>query len=317
MNNNRFRAYKFTVKNYTTDDINYLKDNINFEYLAFYKERQTLYGCIRFFNQKREHIVSHLMRNARITPMNPTDYNTYKLRVRAKKGYEEFSKTHQTKDEIIEMQQQLLKQKDELINEFKLSEEEQIKKITEICMNLVKSLPPPPAQTVKQKFNLNFFLNEQCKDAINIIDFVKGIHIDMKDFLLYGKLGYSEAVSHIFQKEMEKIELTRRPMHCTDLKREILYVRNNDQWQNDESKEITDQAIETLSHRNYMQMSRWKEENPDYIESPEKYRSYLMLMKELIGGSSDREQESNLKKIIKNIAAFTLINKDKETKVSL
>jgi hypothetical protein len=309
---NRHRTYKFTIKKYTTDDTSYLKDNINYEYLSFYTDKQTLYGCIRFFNQKREHIVTHLMRNAKVVPMKLTEYNSYKTKIREKTGLEEYTNVRQTKDDIIEMQQQLLRQKDEIINEFKLSEEEQIKKITEICMNLVKNLPPPPAQTVKQKFNLNFFLNEQCKDAINIIDFVKGIHLDMKDFLLYGKLGYSEAISHIFKKEMEKIDLTKRPLHCTDLKREILYVRNNNQWQNDETKEITDQAIETLSNRNYVQMVRWKEENPDYTSSPEKYNDYLMLTKELIGGCSNHEQETNLKRIIKNIASFTLINKGKD-----
>jgi hypothetical protein len=306
---NRYRTYKFTLRKYTPEDESYLKENINFEYLAFYKERQTLYGCIRFFNQKREHIVAHLMRNAKITPIKISEYNSYKIKIREKNDHEEYSKVCQTKDDIIEMQQQLIRQKDEIINEFKMSEEEQIKKITEICMNLVKNLPPP-AQTVKQKFNLNFFLNEQCKDAINIIDFVKGIHLDMKDFLLYGKLGYSEAISHIFKKEMEKIELTKRPLHCTDIKRETLYVRNNNQWLNDETKEITDNAIETLSNRNYIQMIRWKDENPDYAESPEKYNNYLMLMKELIGGCNDHEQEANFKRIVKNIAAFTFVNKE-------
>ena len=154
----------------------------------------------------------------------------------------------------------------------------------------------------------------QPKDAINIIDFVKGIHLDMKDFLLYGKLGYSEAISHIFKKEMEKIDLTKRPLHCTDIKRETLYVRNNNQWQNDETKEITDNAIETLSNRNYIQMIRWKDENPDYAESPEKYSNYLMLMKELIGGRSDHEQDMNLKRIVKNIATFAFVDKEQLAK---
>jgi len=89
---NRSRTYKFTIKKYTTDDVNYLKDNINYEYLSFYKERQILYGCIRFYNQKREHIVAHLMRNAKIVPMKTTEYNNYKIKIREKTEYEEFSK---------------------------------------------------------------------------------------------------------------------------------------------------------------------------------------------------------------------------------
>lgn len=310
MNPPRHRTYKFVLKNISEENINYIKNDINYEYLIFYIERQAMRGCIRFYNQKQENTVTYMMKNAKLTPVKASELNKFTLQCYKKQGYTEISRPKQNKDEIIEMQQRIIQQKDDIINEIKVSEEEQIKKITEICVNLVKSLPPPPPQTVKQKFNLNFFLNEQCKDAINIIDFVKGIHLDMKDFLLYGKLGYSEAISHIFKKEMEKIELTKRPLHCTDIKRETLYVRNNNQWLNDETKEITDNAIETLSNRNYIQMIRWKDENPDYAESPEKYNNYLMLMKELIGGCNDHEQEANFKRIVKNIAAFTFVNKE-------
>ena len=109
---NRYRTYKFTIKKYTTDDVNYLKDNINYEYLSFYRERQTLYGCIHFYNQKREHVVTHLMRNAKVVPMKIAEYNSYKTKIREKTGSEEFTKVTQTKDDIIEMQQQLLRQKD-------------------------------------------------------------------------------------------------------------------------------------------------------------------------------------------------------------
>lgn len=307
MNPPRHRTYKFVLKNSSEEDINYIKNDINYEYLIFYIERHTMRGCIRFYNQKQENTVAYMMKNAELTPLKASELNKFTLQCYKKRGYTEISRPKQNKDEIIEMQQRIIQQKDDIINEIKVSEEEQIKKITEICVNLVKSLPPPPPQTVKQKFNLNFFLNEQCKDAINIIDFVKGIHLDMKDFLMYGKLEYSEAISQIFQKEMEKIDLTKRPMHCTDVKRETLYVRNNNQWQNDETKEITDKAIDVLSNRNYVQMIQWKKENPDYMSNPEKYRSYLVMAKHMIGGSSDHEQATNLKRIIKNIAAFTFV----------
>lgn len=297
----RHRTYQFTLSKDKTSEIESLRKNISFEYLSYYIENDTLFGCIRFHNQRPESVVKEILKN--VESVTYTSMNDYKNKTRYNIDLKEFTKTRQTKDDIIEMQQKI-------ISDLKSSEEDQIKKFTEICMNVVKSMPPTPQLTVKQKFNLNFFLNEQCKDAINIIDFVKGIHVDMKDFLLYGKLGYSGAISQIFQKEMEKIDFTKRPMHCTDLKRETLYVRNNNQWQNDESKEITDKAIEVLSNRNYLQIRQWKEDNPDYLSSPEKYSYYLALSKELIGGSSDREQESNLKRIIKNIAAFTLVNKD-------
>ena len=163
---------------------------------------------------------------------------------------------------------------------------------------------------IKNKFNLNFFLNEQCKDAINLIDFVKGIQLELNDMTLHNKVGYADAISTIFNKELNKMELTKRPVHCTDLKREVIYVKDDGKWCNDETHEIADKAITILSTRNYLQMKKWKEENPNYLTNSEKNVEYIKLTKNLMGGSTDQEQDANSKKIIKSIAKTTHLDKE-------
>ena len=132
----------------------------------------------------------------------------------------------------------------------------------------------------------------------------------MEDLLLHSKLGYADAISEIFNKEINKLDLTMRPMHCTDAKREIIYVKNENKWQCDEANAIAEKAIETLSNRNYWQIRQWKEENPDYNSNPKKNLEYIKLVKNLVGGSSDQEQDLNTRKIIKNIIKNSQLDKE-------
>ena len=164
--------------------------------------------------------------------------------------------------------------------------------------------------TVNNKFNLNFFLNEQCKDAINLVDFAKSIQIKLEDVLLYKKLGHVQAVSEIFDRAYNNLDLNLRPMHCTDVKREILYVRNDDKWINDETKELSERAIEIISNNSFRELTLWKEANPDYMMNEDKKQEYIMILKHLMGGSTDKELDENAKKIIKNFSKSTHIVKD-------
>ena len=164
--------------------------------------------------------------------------------------------------------------------------------------------------TNNTKFNLNFFLNEQCKDAMNLVDFAKSIKIKLEDIMLYKKIGHAEAVSQIFDNAYKNMDLKMRPMHCTDVKRETLYIRSEDKWINDETKELSEKAIDIISNNSFRQIKQWKEANPDYMTNEEKKQEYTILMKQLVGGSSDREMDENLKKIFKNISKNTQIDKE-------
>jgi hypothetical protein len=203
----------------------------------------------------------------------------------------------------------------ETFNHSKDNDSEQIKQISNICMTIAKNTPTTITNannnntTNNTKFNLNFFLNEQCKDAMNLVDFAKSIKIKLEDIMLYKKIGHAEAVSQIFDNAYKNMDLKMRPMHCTDVKRETLYVRNEDKWVNDESKEFAEKAIDIISNNSFRQFKQWKEANPDYMTNEEKKQEYTILMKQLVGGSSDREMDENVKKILKNISKNTQLSK--------
>jgi hypothetical protein len=107
-----------------------------------------------------------------------------------------------------------------------------------------------------------------------------------------------------------------RPVHCTDLKRETIYVRNKNEWLNDESKEMSEQAMDILSNNSIIQVQQWKDANPDYHLSPEKNIEFLKLVKNISGGYSQADERDNKKKIIRNLSKNTHLNKDKIAQIT-
>jgi hypothetical protein len=209
--------------------------------------------------------------------------------------------------------QELLKLKD--------NETEQLKQITEICLAIAKNNPSinnsnsNSNNKIKNNFNINIFLNEHCNKAINLIDFVKGIQIELQDLLLYNKLGHAAAISKIIDNAYKKLDLTMRPIHCTDLKRETLYVRNMNEWLNDESKEISGKAMEIVSNTSISQMKQWTEANPDYESKQDKKTEYMRLMRNVIGSTTDAEENAEKKKFIRNVSQNTVLDKDQAVNI--
>jgi hypothetical protein len=321
----------------------------NCEYILASKTNKEINGFIRFTNPKYFNAVKKMLMNATISKVSNNDLFYKDMYSKRKCFYESGKNAKQTKksdvteltemieerDAMIEKQNniinqhkdQLLEEKDKIITlykdqltelietfkECKENDSEQIKQITNICKTIARNSPINNTNlnnTVNNKFNLNFFLNEQCKDAINLVDFAKSIQIKLEDVLLYKKLGHVQAVSEIFDKAYKNLDLNLRPMHCTDVKREILYVRNDDKWINDETKELSERAIEIISNNSFRELTLWKEANPDYMMSEEKKEEYIMILKHLTGGSTDKEMDENAKKIIKNLSKSTHIVKD-------
>lgn len=313
----RSRKFTFEIKNYTEDVIILLKElnsNSKCEYIAFYTEDPNLKGFIRFSNQRTsESIKNTIFKHNSITiePVDPTI--NHRENMMMKPGFYEAGKwTRLRKHDKVKPESQI-----DQINKMMTQHGDQMQKIMDICLALAKTNAvalvqntQPPNQNIKQKFNLNIFLNEQCKNAMNLIDFVKNIKLQMEDLLLHNKVGYADAISAIFNKEINKLDLTMRPLHCTDAKREIIYVKNENKWQHDEANVIAEKAIETLTNRNYMQIKLWKEENPDYNSNPKKNLEYIKLVKNLVGGSSDYEQSMNTQKIIRNIIKNSRLDKE-------
>jgi len=160
-------------------------------------------------------------------------------------------------------------------------------------------------------FNLNLYLNETCKDAMNITDFINSIQINLDDLENTGRKGYIEGISNIFLKNLNDLEDHMRPLHCSDLKREILYVKDNDKWEKEtDNKPILTKAIKTVAGENIKQIKNWKNKYPDCTSSDSRKNDlYLKIVSNSMSGITKEECERNVSKIVSNIAKQTVIQK--------
>jgi len=159
-------------------------------------------------------------------------------------------------------------------------------------------------------FNLQVFLNETCKNAMNIMDFVNSIQIQLSDLENVGEVGYVQGISNIIIKNLKALDVTNRPIHCSDSKREILYVKDNDKWEkeDDDKKRLT-KAIKYIANKNYKLIKEFKAKYPDCIYShSNKSDQYNKLIIEALGGDGCND-EDNHNKIIKKIAKTVTIDK--------
>jgi hypothetical protein len=158
-------------------------------------------------------------------------------------------------------------------------------------------------------FNLQFFLNETCKDAMNIMDFVDSIKLQLSDLEKVGKIGYVEGISNIIIKNLNSLDETKRPVHCTDSKREVMYVKDEDKWEKEnENKLKLRKAIKHVAHKNTKMLSEFRVKNPDCLKSTSKVSDeYNKLVMEAMGGKGDNDLEKE-DKIIKNIAKEVTID---------
>ena len=161
------------------------------------------------------------------------------------------------------------------------------------------------------KFNLNVFLNETCKDACNITDFVSGIKLGFKDFESFGSGGYVNSISNIFIRELQDLDVTKRPIHCSDLKREVIHVKDNDAWVKDEEKKHMKRAIKLIEHKNIKMVPDWLKANPKADDiTTKKHEEYMKILDNSMGEMKDEDNERNYEKIIKNVSKKILIEKD-------
>ena len=191
-------------------------------------------------------------------------------------------------------------------NEFKDLLVEQNKQIIELS-----SKPTTTNNTTNNNFNLQFFLNETCKDALNITDFINQLDVGTKDLEETGRIGYAAGISRIFINGLKKLNINQRPVHCSDAKRETIYIKNGGQWEKDnyENVKLTN-AIRDVAHKNIEQIQVWTEEHPEYTDLKSKFNDrYMKLIGEAMSGSTNEETNKNYKKIARNIMKATIISK--------
>ena len=161
------------------------------------------------------------------------------------------------------------------------------------------------------QFNLNVFLQQTCKDALNMSDFIDSLEINTKSLERTGTHGYVHGISKIFMDGLRKLKIQERPIHCTDLKREVLYIKDNDTWTKDtEDNKQFKKALATVVHRNMIQIVKWEEENPETSNPESKtYEFYFEVVRQSLGGGDQDVTDRNNEKILKAIAQEVHIDK--------
>jgi len=190
---------------------------------------------------------------------------------------------------------------------------------TEVCTEVCKTVMQSQCNITNQShntnshntqnFNINIFLNETCKDAMNINEFIESLKIDSDVIENLGRDGYVEGMTKIFVDGLGQMQVQRRPIHCTDVKRETFYIRDDNEWLKDQDNKRIESAINRVVRKNQSNLHLWREKNPQYdtMNTPE-YEFYIEIMKQCIGGGQEKEVINN-RKIIRNLAKFTAVDK--------
>ena len=221
-------------------------------------------------------------------------------------SYKENNVNEKTCDKIIDSNEGT--ELKELIMKLLVDNEDMKRENQKLMSQIVEIIPKVGNNnnntTNKTKFNINVFLNEKCKDALSMDEFIDKIQVSMKNLLTTKDKGLGTGLSNIIMDNMNKLSLYERPIHCTDKKRETLYVKNN-QWRKDESKSEINKLIKRVEKKQINNIEKWIDENPKFMESERLQEDYMYLIK---GCTSSIEDCSN--KVIKNICDKIFIDKE-------
>ena len=227
---------------------------------------------------------------------------------------------HKKKCNAVE-NQLIVTEEEEQEEEEELNEKEMVLKLIKQNGELQKQIINMSKETKQvtnitnqtNHFNLNIFLNDHCKNAVNLIDFINSLQVSTRDLEQTGKLGYVEGLSSIFVKALKDMDVTERPIHCTDIKRETVYVKDQDKWEiEDKDKSRLKNTIKALEDKNMSSMIDWQMENPRFqIMDTKENSDYIQISLNSLGSSSEAEASKQQDKIIKNVLKEVVIEKKK------
>ena len=155
--------------------------------------------------------------------------------------------------------------------------------------------------TQNNQFNINMFLNEKCKNAMNLGDFVEKIKLTLEDLQFTKDNGYAKGISNIFIKNLNDMDVTERPIHCSDQKRMQFYIKNDDEWSKDNNNEKLDDSIEKVSKKQLKSIQDWIEANPDYLDKQEKTDEYFLLVRSITQPNDDKNLRNIKRKVGENV----------------
>jgi hypothetical protein len=209
--------------------------------------------------------------------------------------------------EVVKNNSELQKQNQEFQQELQKQNQDFQMQLMEICKTSNTVNNNINNNSHNKTFNLQVFLNEECKDAMNLSEFIESIHLKLPDLLNVGKLGYTEGISKIILKELNETAQNKRPVHCSDIKRETMYVKQENKWEKEGPENLTiKNAIKNIEQKNIaLLMNDWKAEHPNHMKSESSENDeYLRLVNQITSGSED-----NLNKVVRRIAKEVMINK--------
>ena len=156
-------------------------------------------------------------------------------------------------------------------------------------------------------FNLNIFLNEKCKDALNMSEFIDTLKITLEDLLFSKTNGISRGVTDVMIKGLKQLDIYKRPIHCTDAKRDIMYIKDEDRWKKDDNHDMMKDTIVQIADKERTALQQWAIENPDWTETERKQLEYLMMMRSICEPIENYENYE--RKIVKNLGKEILVDK--------
>ena len=237
---------------------------------------------------------SSLAKKTCITIDTPAD-TTHVLEIKETEIYKQMHEQIDSKSdkELKELVKDLIKQNSELV-----------KTINEIVPKIGTTNNITNNNT---NFNLNVFLNEKCKDALNISDFIESLKITLEDLDFSNKNGMVQGISNLMIKGLKELDIHKRPIHCTDAKRDIIYIKDKEKWEKDDNHSKIKNTIVKVANKERNSLYLWVDKNPDWFDSESTQIEYLTMMRNICEPVEDFEK--NEKKIIKNIGREVTLDK--------
>ena len=158
--------------------------------------------------------------------------------------------------------------------------------------------------------SINMYLNEQCKNAMNLEDFVRNITVSLQDLDYSKQNGYAKGIANIFMKQLADLEPTERPIHCSDKKRLQFYVKDDDKWEKDKDNIKLTSSIKSVGMEQVKKMSEWEKEHPNYMNNPQELEIWQTMLESVSGGVNKDEIKKNEHKIKKELGKVVDIKEE-------
>jgi hypothetical protein len=204
-----------------------------------------------------------------------------------------------------EMFMELINDNKEMIKVIK-GQQEQINSIIPKIGNITNNTTNNNT-TMNNNFNLNVFLNEKCKDALNISDFIDSLKITLEDLLFSKTNGISRGITDVLIKGLKELDIYKRPIHCTDIKRDTMYIKDEDKWYKDDNHDMMKNTIVKIADMERTALQQWAIDNPDWMETERKQLDYLTMVRSICEPIENYDNYE--KKILKNIGKEILVDK--------